>query len=173
MVCAHGHIDDFPYFNWVHAGSMRTGEKIHDMKIEARGTTASLRDIVISCSCGANRDDGQARSHRDALHGVFTAPDDRPWLARRKRVRVRLVRVRSSAARRTSGSAATAPSLSIPPWSEGAFRLLDRHWDPLRHCPGRRLAAGRGGDCASPRHLVQPPTTWSTPVTPAQASPGG
>ena len=51
---AKGHIDDFPYFNWVHAGSPRTDGE-HRMTIDSAGDTASLGDIVIRCTCGETR----------------------------------------------------------------------------------------------------------------------
>lgn len=36
ICCANGHIDDFPYFSWVHAGSPRT-EGEHRMSIDSAG----------------------------------------------------------------------------------------------------------------------------------------
>ena len=57
ICCVNGHIDDFPYFSWVHAGSPRTDGE-HRMSIDSAGDTASLADIVISCTCRKAGDDG-------------------------------------------------------------------------------------------------------------------
>ena len=46
VCCPRGHIDDFPYFEWVHSGTGGAGGT-HDLYIETKGASASLRDIII------------------------------------------------------------------------------------------------------------------------------
>src|SRR3954451_20129724 len=53
-VCAKGHIADFPYMRWVHEGKQSEGVA-HELYIEAKGATAGLRDILITCTCGRRR----------------------------------------------------------------------------------------------------------------------
>ena len=134
VVCDHGHIDDFPYFNWVHAGSTRTGEKTHDMRIEAAGTTASLRDIVISCSCGVQPVSMDGAFSRDALRGVFSCSGRRPWLQSENESCGLVPRTLQRGASNVWFPVVQS-ALSIPPWSEGALRLLNRYWIALRHVP--------------------------------------
>src|SRR5207247_2202151 len=52
VACPRGHIDDFPYFHWVHVGTRPSEKAQHDLSITTVGATASLRDIVVECSCG-------------------------------------------------------------------------------------------------------------------------
>src|SRR4051812_6300007 len=53
VACANGHIEDFPYSRWVHRGRVPEGE--HRLSLTTTGASASLRDIVIKCSCKAER----------------------------------------------------------------------------------------------------------------------
>ena len=79
ICCPKGHIDDFPYFNWVHAGSPRTDGE-HHMTIDTAGNTASLSDIVIRCSC-RKRATMDGAFYRTAMTGVTRCAGRRPWLA--------------------------------------------------------------------------------------------
>src|ERR1041384_1122614 len=101
VVCENGHIDSFPYFNWVHAGGKQSAARTHELRIEAGGNTASLRDIQVSCSCGRSR----------TLEGAF-GKFQFPW---------------------------AYSAISIPPWSEGAFKLLNKYWHVLQHVPEESL----------------------------------
>ena len=120
ICCVNGHVDDFPYFNWVHSGSPRMDGE-HRMTIESAGDTASLADIVISCTCRkrATMEDafyknGDEGRHRDARDGGPGFPETTPHATRRPGP--------CSAARRTCGSPSrTRPSRSrhgprVPSW---------------------------------------------------------
>jgi len=139
VACEHGHLDDFPYDRWVHEGrSSATLSGTHQLTITARGETASLADIVISCSCGASRSMEEAFK-RDALRGVSVCTGNRPWLGDREgcsQIPRVLQRGASNVWFQLSRSA-----LSIPPWSEAAYRILNRHWAVLRVCPEEAVRA--------------------------------
>ena len=69
VACAQGHVNDFPYFNWVHVGSGGPVHGVsHRLRIESRGSSAALRDVRVICSCGedATMDGAFARN---ALRG--------------------------------------------------------------------------------------------------------
>lgn len=53
-VCPHGHIEDFPFFKWVHAGQQGPSPSDHTLYYRA-GHSAALSGIKIVCSCGKNR----------------------------------------------------------------------------------------------------------------------
>lgn len=139
IACDHGHLDDFPYHLWVHEGrSPATLPGAHELEITALGETASLADIVITCTCGASRSmEGAFKS--DSLKGITSCTGSRPWLGDRescsKTPRV-LQRGASNVWFQISRSA-----LSIPPWSEAAYRVLNRHWAVLRVCPEEAVRA--------------------------------
>jgi hypothetical protein len=132
MVCPRGHIDDFPYMRWVHKGKPND-QKRHELTIEALGATASLRDINITCACGEHRTMDRAFD-RFALREVTRCFGNRPWLGKEQESCDEQVRaLQRGASNIWFGSHRSA--ISIPPWSDSAFQLLDKHWDLLRALP--------------------------------------
>lgn len=136
MVCPKGHIADFPYVRWVHEGSPADGVP-HSLTIEARGATASLRDILIKCSCGRSRTMDKAFD-RYALQNVTRCFGNRPWLTGEQEGCDQQVRaLQRGASNVWFGSHRSV--ISIPPWSDAAFQLLDKHWDIFRALPPAAL----------------------------------
>src|SRR5258708_11797112 len=144
-----GHIDDFPYFNWVHAGSPRI-EGDHHMTIDTSGDTASLADIVINCSC-KKRATMDGAFLKTAMDSVTPCLGRRPWLSEDEAECDQMPRTLQRGASNVWFSL-THSAISIPPWSEGAFMVLNKHWEMLRHLrdeaalrgvlEGMKLAAG-------------------------------
>jgi Domain of unknown function (DUF1998) len=136
MVCPRGHIDDFPYMRWVHEGRPSEGTA-HTLTIESRGATASLRDIEIRCACGRTRTMDKAFD-RFALRDVTRCFGNRPWLGRDQEECDQQVRaLQRGASNVWFGSHRSV--ISIPPWSDTAFQLLDKHWDIFRALPPAAL----------------------------------
>ena len=138
MVCEGGHIDDFPYKAWVHGrGAARDGK--HELRITTLGVTASLRDIVIRCTCGESRSmEGAFR--RAALREVISCTANQPWLSRRDPEGCsRMPRVLQRGASNVWFSVMES-AISIPPWSEDAFKALNRYWEAVRHVPDSALS---------------------------------
>ncbi|HMJ34970.1 MAG TPA: DUF1998 domain-containing protein [Baekduia sp.] len=131
IACERGHIDDFPYDRWVHEGPRPDGG--HRLEISSTGATASLRGIVISCSCGASRTMEHAFD-RMALANVSTCQGRRPWKTFDGEPCDRMPRTLQRGAS-SVWFAHTRSALSIPPWSESASRALDGHWPTLRYVP--------------------------------------
>jgi hypothetical protein len=135
-VCPRGHITDFPYMRWVHRGSPEKG-RTHELHIESMGATASLRDINITCTCGASRTMDKAFD-RFALRDVSKCFGDRPWLGAEQELCDQPVRaLQRGASNVWFGSHRSV--ISIPPWSDSAFQLLDKYWDILRALSGTAL----------------------------------
>jgi hypothetical protein len=128
--CINGHVDDFPYFNWVHAGSPRLDGE-HRMTIESAGDTASLADIVISCTC-RKRATMEGAFYKTALKDVTPCVGRRPWLSENDTACDQMPRTLQRGASNVWFSL-TQSAISIPPWSEGAFLVLNKHWEILRH----------------------------------------
>ncbi len=149
ICCPNGHIDDFPYFKWVHASSPRTDGE-HAMTIETSGSTASLSDIVIRCSC-KKRATMEGAFFKTAMNGVTRCTARRPWLSTNDADCDEVPRALQRGASNVWFSR-THSAISIPPWSEGAFLVLNKHWEMLRHLhdesalravlEGMNLAAG-------------------------------
>lgn len=129
VVCENGHIDDFPYFEWVHASSGPGTGNRHELTIDARGVSASLRDIVIECSCGKSRSMHSAFA-RDALKDISRCKGRSPWLGRQEECD-RTPRTLQRGASNVYFSVVRS-AISIPPWSEGVFKVLNHNWTLLR-----------------------------------------
>lgn len=83
-VCEHGHIEDFPFMEWVHNGEDIANPEDHSLKYSA-GRSASLSGITISCSCTKKRNLGGAFSYDQetggALHKIgYDCKAGQPWL---------------------------------------------------------------------------------------------
>ena len=137
VCCAKGHIDDFPYFAWVHAGAGSTGNS-HQLTIRAGGTSASLRDIEISCSCGLSKSMEGAFGKNVLREIGYRCSGNRPWLGGSRELCTETPRTFQRGASKVWFPTVYS-SISIPPWSEGAFRLLNRYWSALEHAPDDAL----------------------------------
>lgn len=127
VACAKGHIDDFPYSRWVHEG--RTPEGDHRLELTTRGTSASLRDILVACSCGARRSLDGAFDRRKIAE-VTSCQGRRPWLGDQEDCGSGVRTLQRGASNVWFSSMRSA--LSIPPWSDGVYQLLERYWLILR-----------------------------------------
>ena len=130
VACDRGHIDDFPYFRWVHRGSSSKGGT-HRMEIAAVGATASLSDIVIACECSETTTMDSALD-KFALRDVMSCSGERPWLSSEPEQCTSTPRALQRGASNV-WSPVVKSSLSIPPWSEGAFLALDRYWNAAKY----------------------------------------
>ena len=130
VACDRGHIADFPYFAWVHRESSPLG-KTHAMEIAAVGATASLSDIKITCKCEAKTTMDSALD-RFALRDVVSCTGERPWLSSEPEHCTSQPRALQRGASNV-WSPLVRSSLSIPPWSEGAYLALDRYWNAAKY----------------------------------------
>ncbi len=152
VACPHGHIDDFPYFRWVHAGHQsRDGQ--HSLRLSIAGATASLRDVVISCSCGRERSmDGSF--HASALRQLGTCSGRAPWIKAAASSCGEIPRTLQRGASNVWFPVLRS-ALSIPPWSEGLFQVLEKHWNIFRVLPAETLPAALEGIAEKTGYKVQ------------------
>lgn len=124
VACRRGHIDEFPYFQWLHRGQGKAGSE-HLMKLEARGRTSSLADLILTCTCGAeNRSlDGAI----GPLNDFGTCRGARPWLGPETEPCEEIPRVLQRGASNVWYPAVRS-SISIPPYSEALSKFVDPHW---------------------------------------------
>ncbi len=150
IACDAGHLDDFPYFEWIHARTdYSTYEGKHRLALTTTGRTASLRSIVVSCSCGKQASMEGAMS-RGAMQAVGKGCSGaRPWLGAAAdqqgcdRPLHVLQRGSSSAWQPVVRSA-----LSIPPFSTGLYQGLLKQYailkgendETVRRLPPRSLS---------------------------------
>ena len=138
VACEDGHIDEFPYFRWVHAGMAPTRQG-HAMTIRSGGLSASLKDIEIACSCGATVSMDGAFD-RNALRDVgYKCAGLRPWLDSEAVPCDKQARTLQRGASNVWFPVVRS-ALSIPPWSEGALKVINNHWKVLKHLPDEALS---------------------------------
>jgi hypothetical protein len=140
LCCPAGHIEDFPYYQWLHRGQ-GSPDKEHKLFLKTRGQSSSLADIVISCSCGIPPRTMAGSFSGTAMGGIKKCAGRRPWL------RDAPVEECDKLPRTLQRGASNVwfPSvrsaISIPPWSEGVHKLIGQYWPMVEHIPTEALAA--------------------------------
>lgn len=138
--CDAGHIEDFPYWQWVHARDEdgRDGEE-HKLSLRIRGRSSSLSDIVVGCSCGVKPKSMNGSFGEQALQSVRSCSGHRPWLETDSPDCDRPLRtLQRGSSNVWFGSMRS--TISIPPWSTAASSFVEKHWVVLEHVPESALA---------------------------------
>jgi len=138
IACEAGHLDEFPYWQWVHRasgpGARTAGQCGGTLKLRTSGRSSSLRSIVVSCSCGVPEVSMEGSFRRNALKDLgLRCRGTRPWLGT-SAVAVPCTRTPRTLQRGSSAvwQPVSRSALSIPPWSDGSSDPLAGHWDVLR-----------------------------------------
>ncbi|MGW2216998.1 DrmB family protein [Nonomuraea sp. NPDC001684] len=133
IACENGHLDNFPYFAWVHKKTEFSEREVdHTLTLHSTGRTAALRSVVIKCSCGksASLEGALSRGAMDALGIKCTGR--RPWLWYGSKQTGCTAVPRGM---QRGSSAAWFPinrsALSIPPWSETLQQRLNPYYKDL------------------------------------------
>ncbi|PKP35380.1 MAG: hypothetical protein CVU00_02560 [Bacteroidetes bacterium HGW-Bacteroidetes-17] len=77
-ICPHGHIEDFPFMEWVHGGTANEGQ--HNLRLRAGRSSGALSGIEITCSCGANKTMAGAFNGQSLTKIGVNCSGGRPWL---------------------------------------------------------------------------------------------
>lgn len=77
-VCPNGHIQDFPFLEWVHNSQVNEGE--HNLRLRAGRSSGALSGIEITCSCGKHRTMAGAFNLQSLSKIGISCSGDRPWL---------------------------------------------------------------------------------------------
>ncbi|WP_439664094.1 DrmB family protein [Lentzea sp. HUAS TT2] len=140
VACENGHLDDFPYWQWVHKRNTVSQGK-HQLEMHSDGRTASLRSVVIKCSCGLSASMEGAFGKRALAFLKLECSGRRPWLG------AGATEPSCDAVPRTLQRGASAAwfainrsALSIPPWSETLSKHVVRHRRTLQGAAGKANA---------------------------------
>ncbi|WP_077801020.1 DUF1998 domain-containing protein [Streptomyces sp. JHA26] len=149
VACEAGHLDEFPYWQWVHRSPDRDSTRIGacggKLRMRTTGRTSSLRSIVISCTCGQVPEVSMEGSfRRNALKDLrLTCRGARPWLGSSATdpagcgLPLRTLQRGSSSV----WQPVLKSALSIPPWSSSRTDPLAGHWGKLRKYEDRAQVA--------------------------------
>ncbi|MFJ5784807.1 DrmB family protein [Streptomyces hydrogenans] len=143
IACEAGHLDEFPYWHWVHrssaGGTSTAGQCGGTLTLRSSGRSSSLRSIIVSCTCGVPEVSMEGSFRRNALKDLgLRCRGTRPWLG--TSVPADSCRLSARTLQRGSSSVwqpVLKSALSIPPWSDGRADPLDEHWAQLRELDGR------------------------------------
>src|SRR5215469_12582088 len=78
QACPNGHLSDLDWYGYVHGFE---GQCRRILRLEERGTSGDLVDILVRCECGARRD-LVAASKRGDTAALGYCRGERPWLGR-------------------------------------------------------------------------------------------
>jgi hypothetical protein len=77
-ICPQGHIEDFPFMEWVHGSGAPEGQ--HNLRLRAGRSSGALSGIEITCSCGAHKTMAGAFNEQSLTKISVTCSGGRPWL---------------------------------------------------------------------------------------------
>ncbi|MFH8724050.1 DrmB family protein [Streptomyces termitum] len=138
IACEKGHLDEFPYWHWIHRsagpGASTVGQCGGTLTLRSSGRSSSLRSIIVSCTCGVPEVSMEGSFRRTALKDLgLRCRGTRPWLG--TAVPADPCGLSARTLQRGSSSVwqpVLKSALSIPPWSDGRADPLAEHWDRLR-----------------------------------------
>jgi hypothetical protein len=129
-LCEMGHIEDFPYWHWVHSIDSSDSEERsskHEMYLKSEGKSGSLSGMKVECkSCGVSKSlDGVFG--KSALVRVKRCAGAQPWLGADTEECDRPLRASQRGASNVWFPIVRS-ALSIPPWSDGLQAFIGLHW---------------------------------------------
>lgn len=155
IACEAGHLDDFPYYLWVHKDHPHPQGQRAKLSLKTRGQSAGLRDVEIKCSCGAVRT-MEGAFGKSALRGSARCQGKRPWLGDGSDEDCDKTPIALQRGATNVWFSKTMSAISIPPWSDAAYKILDRHWKILRVIPEAALEETiKNLDIADSHHSVE------------------
>ncbi len=128
VVCARGHLDEFPWVEFVHVGTPSTCRSSALVLREEAG--GELYDVRVTCqACGTSKSMGEAAQ----LEAWFRCPGTRPWLGSARDVAERCEEKVKMKVRTSSSTyfAQVVSALSIPDPSAKLERLVRKHMASL------------------------------------------
>ncbi|WP_034088394.1 DUF1998 domain-containing protein [Streptacidiphilus albus] len=140
VACPYGHIDDFPYWKWLHRsadyqrGDAASGGSCGgNLTLHAEGSTASLRSVLIGCTCGVKKVSLEGAFRSRALKDLGIRCTGRsPWLRDAPNEFCDAVPRTLQRGSSSAWNPVVHSALSIPPWSEGLYKAVAPYYDRIR-----------------------------------------
>jgi hypothetical protein len=128
--CRKGHIDDFPWLQWVH---LKKGQACRNpvIHLRSKGKSAALGDLFLECRCDAKQ--GLAGIFKTAEMIKFRCRGQRPWLLSYEGCGDPIISLQRGGS--NVHFSVIASMLSIPPASESIAKILEPAWGWLSVAP--------------------------------------
>ena len=122
-ICENGHMDDFPWQWWVHRGDSTCKGRL---KMYSTGNTSTLADMWVECTtCGAKRSMSGA-TQRDNFDGMKCS-GHHPFRPNSKNEKCSRPLLPSQRGASNVYFSVSRSAISIPPWINPLFNLIDEH----------------------------------------------
>lgn len=128
VACAKGHIDDFPWYWWVHRGNNCGGGHL---SLKGEGRSAALGDLRVECNCGVPSRSLSGALGKEAM-ARLACQGKRPWLDDEKE---ECTEKELHALQRGASNiyfSVVRSALSIPPWTNQLLLEVNSWWHTLK-----------------------------------------
>lgn len=122
-ICEDGHMDDFPWKWWVHKGNKNCDGKLRMYSI---GNTSTLADMWVECSCGDRRSMSGA-TQKENFEGL-SCTGHHAFRPNTKNKKCKKPIIPSQRGASNVYFAVNRSAISIPPWINPLYSLLDDHF---------------------------------------------
>lgn len=121
-ICEDGHMSDFPWKWWAHRGHSNCNGQL---RMYSTGNTSTLADMWVECSCGAKRSLNGA-TQKEIFEGM-TCPGHHPFRPNIKNQKCNKRVIPSQRGASNVYFSVTRSAISIPPWINPLYNLIDEH----------------------------------------------
>lgn len=121
-ICENGHMSDFPWKWWVHRGHTDCNGQL---KMYSIGNTSTLADMWVECSCGAKRSMNGATQAQN-FDGLQCS-GRHPFRPHSRPEHCEKPVIPSQRGASNVYFAVTRSAISIPPWIDPLYNLIDEH----------------------------------------------
>lgn len=137
-ICENGHMSDFPWRWWVHHGDTSCNGRL---RMYSTGNTSTLSDMWVECSCGAKRSMSGATQAQNfeglACRGTHPfRPNSRPEHCEKPVIP-------SQRGASNVYFTVTRSAISIPPWINPLYNLIDEHLRDIEQAKKMAVRFGR------------------------------
>lgn len=137
-ICENGHMSDFPWRWWVHHGDTDCKGRL---RMYSTGNTSTLSDMWVECSCGARRSMSGATQAQNfeglSCRGTHPfRPNSRPEHCEKPVIP-------SQRGASNVYFAVTRSAISIPPWINPLYNLIDEHFKDIEQAKKMTVRFGR------------------------------
>ncbi|MBL7067660.1 MAG: DUF1998 domain-containing protein [Candidatus Marinimicrobia bacterium] len=135
VICSEGHIEDFPFMEWVHRGPVGEDCKL---RLRAGRSASSLSGIEIECvTCNIKRSMAGA-FNEDSLKDIKSCSGQRPWLGEIEESTAGCGKKKLRVVQRGASNVyfpQLRSSIYLPKWESSTKRIiievLEKNWDFL------------------------------------------
>lgn len=139
-ICENGHMSDFPWRWWIHHGDDCNGS----LKMYSTGNTSTLSDIWVKCSCGTERSMSGATQAQNfeglSCSGLHPFRPHSGCETCKKPV------IPSQRGASNVYFAVTRSAISIPPWINPLYNLVDEHLRDIEQAKKMAVRFGKTED---------------------------